>query len=256
MSGDVYAIYLEFTDRHRPQSLKRLQELSARVFAQPRPAVVAVDNARVRPREVELRHGLDVISGENSSHEFSGWDRGLEYAEAIHPLRASSVMMLANDTFARHYGLTYLGWFMPAHAEAVRRGALVGYMDAYPRPVTLFGLTVRRWIRTSLTLGTHGTLRRVRPLRLPYADEEIFSSDWRQVFRAPSPLSANYRDYLRTWVFGAPGTEFHEAWHSQESLSAASFARLKGRIRAILCEHYLSARALRAGIPLVAVNTP
>ena len=86
---------------------------------------------------------------------------------------------------------------------------------------------------------------------------QIFDPDYRTLFREPSPLSANYRTYLRTWLFGEPNPldAYNERWHSAAPLDANNFRSFRDKIFSILCEHYMSARALQQGIPLYDVVT-
>src|SRR6185295_10084074 len=121
---------------------------------------------------------------------------------------------LANDTLHRSYGRAWLdGFSAPRLTETLARGGLLGWIDAYPREVTLFGRPVRAWLRTNLVAGSRAVVDRLRPFSLPFADDDLFTGDLDAFFRAPSPLSDNYRRYLRTWLFGEPGdADFDERW--------------------------------------------
>jgi hypothetical protein len=142
----------------------------------------------------------------------------------------------------------------PDRVAAASEGALVGWIDEYPRAVELFGLTLRQWIDTSLVLARRTTLADLLPLAKPFAND-VFAEDWRTVFREPSPLSENYRAYLKTYFFGdRSDREFEHGWYAQEALTERNFAAFTLKLRCVFCEHLLSARARARGIPLVDIR--
>ena len=128
---------------------------------------------------------------------------------------------------------------------------MVGWVDEYPRPVELFGLPLRQWIDTSLVVLQWRTLDVLRPLARPVTDDGLFDDDWRRLFCEPSPLSENYRTYLKTYFFGDPGDgAFNHAWYAQQPLTAGTFEAAKIKLRCVLSEHLLSARARARGLSL------
>jgi hypothetical protein len=250
MAREAWAVLVTFGAAHRDAALEALREVAARFGATLRGVVV--DNALEGRFEIELDSAFTCVSGDNSSREFSGWDRGLAWLESAHRLGSDDNLFLANDTLHRSYGRGWLDGFSAARAVG---GSLLGWVDAYPREVTLFGRPMQRWLRTNLMVGSRAVVDRLRPFALPFADDQIFSSDLAELFRHPSPLSENYRRYLRTWLFGDPGDEeFHEHWHSAAPLSSLNAPAMRGKIRSILCEHALGARARALGVPLVDVR--
>ena len=249
---EVQLLLLAFGDAHLTAALGNLRQLAARAFPQARPRVLVVDNSREGSFAEALDDGVVRIGGDNSQREFSGWDRGLAWLDST--LAPQSMVILANDTLARPEKLGKLAALTAARAEEARRGALVGYVDAYPRPIELFGRRLRQWVDTSLVIASHATFSRLRPLALPHADGEIFADDWRQLFREPSPLSENYRRYLRSWLLGESSDEPIDPWYAQAPLAADNHAFMRQKIRSVLCEHYLSARARELHISLVDVR--
>ena len=212
--------------------------------------MAVVDNAEVGEREV-VSHGRHWLSGDNGWREFSGWDKGVRYWRSVTSVAADDTFVLVNDTFHRSYGTDYLEGFEPSAVEAaLATGHVVGYVDAYPRPVELFGLSMQAWVRTSCFAVRGGDLEKIGPLALNVDEGVLFADDCAQFFAEEAPLSANYRAYLATWLWGKPARDdgFDEAWHSQVGLSPATFEALKGKAKAILSEHYLSARARQCGL--------
>jgi hypothetical protein len=253
---EVYVVLLAFGERNTRRALERAELVARRSFPSALLHRVVVDNLIAGHEETRLAPGVFRISGDNAWREFSGWDRGITWLEQRDQPSPGAILVLANDTLARDdkwRKLDAMG--APRVASACAAGALVGYVDAYPRPVELFGLRTRQWVDTTLVMARFATLSRLRPLALPFDDSEIFAADWRQVFREPSPLSENYRAYLRAFLFGEPSPEAIEAvWHARAALTADNWPDFRGKIRSLLCEHHLSARARAARIPLADVR--
>lgn len=256
MTSDAYLLFLAFGRARLDAGLRLAESLCARLLPRARLRSVIVDNALAGDVELELNDGRVYLSGDNSSREFSGWDRGLAWLRAVHRPPPDAAVILANDTFQRDDKRHHFDALSAERASALLAGgALVGYVDAYPKPIELFGVGLRQWIDTSLLLASERTLERLGRLALPFSDDDVFDADWRALFRSPSPLSENYRAYLRTWLFGERGADdFAEAWYGQAPLTAETFAAFKGKLRSIFCEHHLSGRARRAGLPLADVR--
>ena len=176
-----------------------------------------------------------------------GWSGGIAPAPG-------AIAVLANDTVARadKHGRVH---DLPAdRVAAASRGAMVGWIDEYPRTFELFGLTVRQWVDTSLVIAEWRTLVSLLPLAQPL-DDRVFGDDWLTLFREPSPLSENYRAYLKTYFFGERlDPAFQHGWYAQEPLTEGNFEAFKVKLRCVFCEHLLSARARARGIPLVDIR--
>jgi hypothetical protein len=252
---ELYVALAAHGRAHVAGARERLDALLGRVCPGARARVVVVDNALGGELEIELDRDVTCVSGDNRAREFSAWDRGLAWLERAYAPAPDALVVIANDTLHRHYGAAWLDGFTRARLDEARSaGGLYGWLDAYPREVELFGLRVRRWVRTNLFFAEARTLARLAPLALPFADDAVFAGE-AALFREPSPLAAHYRAYLRTWMFGEPGEpgepDFAEVWHSAQPAGTLPLADTRAKIRSILCEHHLSARARALGIPLV-----
>jgi hypothetical protein len=246
-----------YGEEHLEDGLNLLEPFVLRVLGEWERRIVVVDNAVAPETEICLGHEVHRIGGDNTAREFSGYDRGLWWLRSYYSVAPDAALVIANDTFHRSYGRDYLELFSRQEAEAaLNDGSLVGYADSYPRSISLFGLSLRSWIRSSLVLCRVRELEALLPLNAPFRDSEIFSGNGETFFATPSPLSENYRRYLRTWLFGEndPEGECVHMWHSRAPLSAANRDMMQKKARAIMCEHYLSAKAFRLGIPVYDVR--
>jgi len=251
MTPKVHTVYVEFTDRFQHDGLGILTPWVNRVLPGLSPEFLVVDNALAGDIEVSVEENVTLVSGDNSSREFSGLDTGVAWFAANRDLNDGDVFVLANDTFHRSYGTGYLDLFSPNKVRvSLARGRIVGYVDAYHENVELFGLTLRTWVRTNLLILTYAALNRLTPLAIPFEDDEVFSNRYPEFFRDDAPLSSNYVALLHAWLFGESpeGVPVKKAWRSHQKLTEENAALLRAKARAILCEHYLSARAHDYGI--------
>ncbi len=254
MNPEVYLVLIEFGQEPGRAALELLRPTLRRLFPDANVRAVVVDNAHDGDAHMSIGDGIDRVSGDNTLREFSGWDRGMAWLEQRYRPAPGAIAVLANDTVARadKHGRVH---GLPAdRVAAASRGAMVGWIDEYPRMFELFGLTVRQWIDTSLVIAEWRTLVSLLPLAQPL-DDRVFGDDWRTLFREPSPLSGNYRRYLNTYFFGGRADgEFEHAWYAQQPLSEQNFEAFKLKLRSVFCEHLLSARARARGIPLVDIR--
>ena len=252
MTPEVVAVLAALGPAHRRESLAALRQVLAAALPSAPARIAIVDNQLPGDVEIVVDPLTTLLSGDNRAREFSAWERGLDWLASLGALSKARAVILANDTLHRSYGDTWLRGFTERRTEtALAKGGLLGWVDAYPRPIELFGLPLVDWMRTSLLVTRPDTLARLRPLTLPLDDSALFSDDPAAPFRLPSPLSARYRDYLLAWVTGDSSRtpEFPFTWHSAAPLTQATLASHTGKLRSIVCEHYLSARAHAANVP-------
>jgi hypothetical protein len=254
MKPEVYLVLLEFGQQHERAALDLLVQTLHRVCPAATLRTVVVDNALESSVEVKIDHEVHRVSGDNTMREFSGWDLAIGWLERRYAPKEASIVALANDTVVRVDKHDRVRDIPADRVAAASRGALVGWIEEYPRIVELFGLPLRQWIDTSLVLAEWRTVAALRPLARPSVDDAL-ADDWRAVFREPSPLSDNYRAYLRTYFFGdRVHGEFEHGWYAQEPLTEENFEAFKMKLRSVFCEHLLSARARARRIPLVDIR--
>jgi hypothetical protein len=254
MSIQVHLVLVEFGQQHEKAALELLHPTIRRLFPGADVRTVIVDNAQPEDGDVEVGNRVYRIAGNNMLREFSGWDRGVAWIERRYAPGRGSIFVLANDTVARPDKHDRVRDTPPERAAAAVAGAIVGWIDEYPRPVELFGLDVRQWIDTSFVLVSAPVLQSLGPLARPVDDDLVFA-DWRRIFREPSPLSPNYRGYLKAYFFGDAGaSDFEHRWYAQQAVNADNFDAFKAKLRCVFCEHLLSARARALGIPFVDIR--
>ncbi|MBI3490876.1 MAG: glycosyltransferase [Acidobacteria bacterium] len=257
MTPDVFLVLVEYGQAHERAALDLLIPALQRVFPGATLRAVVVDNALSGEPDCAIDRASDRVSGDNTLHEFSGWDRGLAWLDARGALEPKSIVVLANDTVARTDKRERVQNLTTDRVRPAADGALIGWVEEYPREVELFGLPLRHFIDTSLVIATRRTFGALGPFARPPADDLVFADDWRQFFRDPSPLSDTYRAYLRTYFFGERiDPEFDQRWYAHDPIGERNFDAFKAKLRCVFCEHLLSARARALGIPLVDIRQP
>ena len=259
MLNNALILFLEFTREHEGLGLSILKPLVNRLFPKKSISLLILNNAESRNFEQELDENTNYISGENSSREFSGYDKGIDWFKSCELVDESTTFIIANDTFHRSYGTDYLKDFTSESLiKAESLGGILGYVDAFPSPVTLDQTTFQKWIRSSIFIIKYKALRKLLPFNIPLNKTDLFSEEYHQTFfKNPSLLSENYQAFIKTWLFESlkVDSDFTEEWHSKQSLNKENVESMRQKAFCILCEHSFSAQAQKLGIPLIPTNS-
>lgn len=247
---DLFAVFLQYTDTHQRQGLEVLRDIIRRAFPAFRPRIVVVDNALAEDERRELSENTVLLGGDNTCREFSGWDKGLEWIEKQFSPSPDSVLILANDTLVgdpnMHLFLALNGDDALRHIDA---GRLLGYVDCLAIPAVVFGLPMRRWVKTNLFLCSWQVLERLRPLSLKKGDAELFAARPGLALRSSLQVSVRYGRLLADFLQGRPN-ELMWRWRSARPCTPEEEPFLRLKAKATLCEAFLGARARDAGIVL------
>jgi hypothetical protein len=256
MAAEVYLVYLEFSRANR-DSLDEVRGLIHNHFPHCLLRTVIVDNSiELRNIEIRVDEHTDLIYGNNRSRDISGLDVGFQYLLKRYTPTAKSIVYIANDTFRKSTnavairkvsGLTI--------ADGIKKGYVLGYMDRFPKSVRVLDRQVPYWIRSNFIVLPFNVLKSILPLEVPLTDGQIFSDAPKAFFKKNAPLSENYQRYLRTWLFGEkdPRGEMKGIWHSSQPITKRNFESMKTKTRAILSEHFISARLIGKH-PIIPLN--
>jgi hypothetical protein len=202
--------------------------------------LIVVDNAVDRDF-VETLPGRTLIGGDNSSHEFSGFDRAIAHVGGR--IWSFDVVQLGTSAF-QQLVTDYLSHFSTRMLERMTaRPVALGHIDCHNEAVEILGYQSQHWMRTACfflppaEVKALGTFVSVRP-------DGFFSHDTGRPFLADAPLNDRYRRYLTDWLTGADIGQ-GVSWHSPMKLTPETLPVFEQRARAIMNEHMLSIR-LRA----------
>ena len=221
----------------------------------PRARLILVDN-RGTGMEWAGEEGFELVPGDNSAHEFSGLQRGIDHVLASD---IPSCWILANDRYDRYQShrqsLLHLvdGGTLDA---VVATGALAGRINGYPTPSKAFELTIDSWVCSNFLLvaGTSlsllGDLVTVGTTELATVVNHSVAEG--PLLRADGPLDDAQIEYLTEWLTGV-GTALTDHWYRHRPATADSWDDLCGKVQSVLNEQLLSAKARRVGIPVLPI---
>lgn len=252
MANRLFIIYLIYGTDHLQSGIDKLLRVAKQLYPNREYAVVAVDNAASKSYTHFITDWLTMIDGDNSLREFSGLDRGFSWVCANLFPREKDIFIIANDTFHRSYGDSYLKDFNTRKTlKAVESGAAVGLVDAFPKPVELLKTRYISWIRSSFLIAKYRVICQLSPFTSAISDADFFSESAGTFFKQNANMSDNLKTYLQTWLFAEGGSEeFQESWHSKRPLTTETLKPMQMKAKCIFCEQLLSAKARKLGIPI------
>jgi hypothetical protein len=246
----VLTILARFGSDQYADAEASLADLFARQLPDVERDVIVVDNAL--PREyIAESEGRVLLGGDNSSREFSAFDRAVEFAGSR--IWSYSFVHFATSAFNTLY-VAYLDRFTPSLLAATAgRAACVGHIDCYNQPIEINGQRSQHWVRSCFfflpptevkALGSFVSLADGRP---------FFSGDPDAPFRADAPLDGQYREYITDWLTGG-GVGQGVTWHSTFTLTRDTVDAFEQKARTILNEQLLSLRLQGLGCRLLDVT--
>lgn len=184
------------------------------------------------------------VGGDNTLFEFSGWMKGWETlteekGECDCYLFVTDAFLVYEDHYQNLLDSELLNFLM-------REQAVSGLIDLPPihfKNLKLMDWQMNFWVRSSFFLVPLAVLQRMQSLISiqeidPFCDLKFQGN----AFRADSPLSLNYREYLEQWLT--------QGWHSAFPLTEENWERFRNKIRSVLNEHALTGRWQEMAIPL------
>jgi len=193
----------------------------------------------------ELAPGVTLRPGDNRAWEFSAWARALR--EAATEAADHTVVHFVTSAFHTLY-TGYLGHFHAGMLDYVAaRGACLGHIDHYDRPITLSGQASAAWVRTCFFFLPMTLARQVQPWAAHTDPTQFFTDPGDTRFRNDAPITPDHQTRIRTWLEGREVGG--HTWHSPVGPGEA--ARFQQKTLAIVNEHSLAVTLRRLGIPLV-----
>jgi hypothetical protein len=165
--------------------------------------IIIIDNLDEMRVEERIAKNIYFIGGDNSSWEFSGWDKGLNFAKQKGI--KFDVVLFANDSFFSY------GWSILENGDkyklpniAYHNKAIVGQLDTKNFPMDALGYDVSTWICTNAFFMHKEILDKL--VQVAYLTDieldMIISKDFdNKYFLCSNILSASYREMLIKWLF-------------------------------------------------------
>ena len=212
--------------------------------------VIVIDNALPRDYVAE-RDGSVLLGGDNSSREFSAFDRAVDFVGAR--IWSYSFVHFATSAFDTLY-VAYLDRFIPSLlAAAAGRATCVGHIDCYNHPIEINGQQSQHWVRSCFFFLPPAEVKALGSFVSIANGSRFFSGDPDAPFRADAPLDCQYREYITEWLTGG-GVGQGVTWHSTFTLTGETIGAFEQKARTILNEQLLSLRLQALGCRLLDVT--
>lgn len=231
-----------------PTALAELYSFFSRCLPDVHWELLLIDNSLPNEYYQSLSDQCTVIGGANSHWEFSAWDSGIRHLGKR--LYRYDFVHLVTSAFNTLY-TRFLERIDARTLELIRgRGAAVGHIDYYDKPVYMFGRNSSAWLRSSFVFLPPAEVALLDSFVGVQERDILFSDNPSSPFKRESPLSFRYQRYLIDWLTGA-GTGQGIEWHSRFVLSSETFPRFRQKVLAIVNEHMLSVRLRAQGCAMV-----
>lgn len=213
--------------------------------------LVVIDNSLPENYVEKINSNYTLIGGINTQWEFSSWDSGIKFIEKnisnydfIH--LATSAFKMLNSCYLEKINVKLLEIML-------HRGAAIGHLDFYEKPIIIYGRQSQAWLRSSFLFISPTELKILGTLVSVTNPDLFFNLKPTPPFQNNAPLSMSYREYLVGWLTGE-GTGQKVQWHSRFELSETTFPYFQKKVIAILNEHLLGIRLRVQGCALVDIT--
>jgi hypothetical protein len=240
-------LYLYAEQDRYPHSRRAWMQIVGE-FPRAQRTAIAIDNWARQPYERRLANGLIELSGDNRAWEFSGWQRGLDWAreQGIE----HDMVVCVNDAFLNQapegYDVEYFRALLnPRTLAEVHRGA-IGVTGAGIGPQTLLGHHIRWWIRTNAFAVDAAVLARVPFAAIDESNvDEWLARRWEGRILAPTAPAGESTEAALTLYFS---TMYRHAAPIDES----TWPTFRPKAMAVLNQSLLTARLAEAGARMYA----
>ncbi|MEP2944634.1 MAG: hypothetical protein ABJN11_10470 [Lentilitoribacter sp.] len=259
--GKIYINYLVFGHENSREGHELLLKICNRMFPMTEVITVEVDNSRSQFCAQE-NNNYHRISGNNTCFEFSGWDAGFKYIKQTFDFQCNDLIVYANDTLHRRSYANGGNKFLDIFDFPIVEGkdlseVAIGFLDDFPKDVTLMGMTQHQWIRSNIFMISSDVATQLHPLVFPLEKEYVFGGEGEKFFRDIPEISENWRAYISSWLFAENDPNFPEYnlnWLKSEKLTEQNRSFFQTKATTILSEHYLTARLFKWNIEIIDTN--
>jgi len=255
----IIVLFLIYGEEHYYSGLQEIKKIIDRMFPKNIKTFLIIDNSNTI--EESLKGENHIIHGDNSFYEFSGWDKGYDYANKHLPTDDNTLFLFVNDTFHRRGyadGENFLDIF---DSNIIKDkdifNSAIGYLDDFPKEVILDNIVYRQWIRSNIFFLPYKIIQQCYPLTFPFPEEQIFSYEEGIFWSQSNLISENWKAYIDSWLFGLKNQKYPEYslnWLKSEPLTLQNKEFFRRKAITILSEHYLTARLFRDQIPIIDTN--
>jgi hypothetical protein len=249
----LYSIYLQYTDKHLPEGITHLDALEHRISPGKKATRIIIDNFLPANQTIN-KDDCTIFGGDNTAHEFSGWDKGVSILKKTFKLQKDDIILFSNDSFFRNYDPNLGVNFSPNHLkQAFRKSAIVGVLDEFPEQLVINGKKRKSWIRSNCFLMSCAMLYSLKTLQMPIPKNIFFDLTIEPFFSYSCDLDPQYQAYIKIWLLKEESEllSWRNHWYKSEPLTTENAEMMRQKAYSILCEHALSARVCDLGGSLI-----
>jgi len=209
-------------------------------------SLISIDNAAAKSFSKKISSGYYEISGDNTFLEFSGWQRGLEFA--MDSNIEYDTCFFVNDMFFHDHYICKKNIKQSMLDCSVYQNALIGKRMQIPLPGYILEYTVVPYVRTNAFILAKKPLDALGPLvdLRQFDIEELFISQHDpsiNLFKENAPLSDNIKNLIFSHIT--------TAWHRKRPYTLENFRLLKSKAISILNALLLSAKIYELAFPVI-----
>jgi hypothetical protein len=244
----ILTLFVRHGESKYPDALALLEQIADRTLARATRETVVIDNALPPEFTGSTAEGYLLIGGDNSSWEFSGWNKAVRMQGTA--LWDYDYVHFVTSAFAEltsgHYD--HITSALLDTLSAVP--AAIGHIDCFNAPVQLYGYVSQHWLRSSYFFIRPAEVRALGSLvSVPDADA-LFTDNPACPFRDDAAVDVEFQRNVVGWLTGE-GTGQGVRWHSRFELKAETLPYFRAKTKAVLNEHLLSARLRALGCSLL-----
>lgn len=256
----ILVLYLQFFEKYK-ESFSILHSLLKKLGFDAFYCII--DNKNSSQREESISNNIIRIPGNNSSGEFSGWQRGIEFIKKSNI--QFDVVLLMNDSFLVH-GTNFIqrANFPYFVNEACERKIITGQVDRSENIHTLYDFDVTTWIRANAILLSKSIMNDIDsmvvideklldnfiPMVYPeinYSKSDSIESATQRYFKKDAPMNQSMKEDFILYLT--------EIWHSKFVISVETWPLFRMKVKALLNEVLFTANLRRMGIEIRAIDS-
>jgi|GEM_PF-3061346 hypothetical protein len=252
----IIVLYLQYDTGKYPDSLALLKRRLS-LLGSCRTELVVIDNRQCEKREPKEEDGCLVLPGDNSSWEFSGWNKGINLVRAMS--NRFEAVLFVNDSFInnRAQNLDRLDPGMIGRAININavcgvlnyrnriRGRL-GYLALSLDRYCIKGMEFSAWLRSNFFLIPWRALP-VYGFEVLKKEDLFPGAMTPSLFLDSAPLSDSLKRRLVDYLVPSAVTDPSDVWHSRFALGPSTYQLFASKATAIVNEMYLGIQLTRAG---------
>lgn len=255
----IVVLYLVFNDENLNDGLVEIDNIVNRMFNSINIEYVIIDNSN---NLEEIKKGNKCyIHGNNEYFDFSGWDKGYNFAIQNLIVDSNTMFLFVNDTFFRRNYADAEDFLSIFNNKIIDNKNLhdvaIGYIDDFPKDVILNKIVYNSWIRSNIFFLSSNVMKKITKLTFDFPKERIFSDDINEFWSKDSLISDNWKAYISSWLFGIEDDNYPEYklhWLKAETLNKDTWEFFQRKAITILSEHYLTARLFNMNIEIINTN--